>query len=55
MRALEQLNFLAAINNDGEMTALGKLMAEFPLDPQARSLYLSWKEILTPMFSCRSC
>ena len=38
MRALELLNFLAAIDDDGEITALGKLMAEFPLDPQVRSL-----------------
>ena len=40
MRALELLNFLAAIDDDGEMTALGKSMAEFPLDPQVRSLTL---------------
>ena len=40
MRALELLNFLAAMDDDGEMTALGKLMAEFPLDPQVRSLSL---------------
>ncbi len=40
MRALELLNFLAAVDDDGEMTALGKLMAEFPLDPQVCSLSL---------------
>lgn len=34
MRALELLNYLAAINDDGELTELGSLMAEFPLDPQ---------------------
>ena len=34
MRALELLNFLAAMDDDGELTPLGKLMAEFPLDPQ---------------------
>ena len=41
MRAMELLNFLAAIDDDGELTALGKLMAEFPLDPQVRSPSLS--------------
>ena len=34
MRALELLNFLAALNDDGELTHLGAMMAEFPLDPQ---------------------
>jgi HrpA-like RNA helicase len=34
MRALELLNFLAAMNDEGELTPLGKLMASFPLDPQ---------------------
>ena len=40
MRALELLNYLAAMDDDGELTPLGKLMAEFPLDPQVRSLLL---------------
>jgi HrpA-like RNA helicase len=34
MRALELLNFLAAMDDDGNLTALGKIMAEFPLEPQ---------------------
>ena len=34
MRALELLNYMAALNDDGDLTALGSLMAEFPLDPQ---------------------
>lgn len=36
MRALELLNFLAAMDDEGNLTALGKLMADFPLDPQVR-------------------
>jgi len=40
MRALELLNFLGAVDDDGEITALGKLMAEFPLDAQVGSLSL---------------
>lgn len=34
MRALELLNFLAALDDDGNLTQLGAIMAEFPLDPQ---------------------
>lgn len=37
MRALELLNYLAALDNDGNLTALGSIMAEFPLDPQVRA------------------
>ncbi|OLY78235.1 putative pre-mRNA-splicing factor ATP-dependent RNA helicase [Smittium mucronatum] len=34
MRALELLNYLGALDDDGELTDLGKKMSEFPLDPQ---------------------
>jgi pre-mRNA-splicing factor ATP-dependent RNA helicase DHX15/PRP43 len=34
MRALELLHFLAAVDDEGEITALGSLMASFPTDPQ---------------------
>ena len=37
MRALELLNFLAALDDDGNMTPLGGIMADFPLDPQVCS------------------
>jgi HrpA-like RNA helicase len=37
MRALELLNYLAALDDDGNLTALGSIMAEFPLDPQVGS------------------
>ncbi|KAF9442115.1 DUF1605-domain-containing protein [Macrolepiota fuliginosa MF-IS2] len=47
MRALELLNFLAAMNDDGEMTPLGKLMAEFPLNPQLAKLLIA-----SPEFKC---
>jgi pre-mRNA-splicing factor ATP-dependent RNA helicase DHX15/PRP43 len=36
MRALELLNFLAALDDDGKLTPLGSMMSEFPLDPQVR-------------------
>lgn len=33
MRALEQLNYLGALDDEGELTKIGHQMAEFPLDP----------------------
>jgi HrpA-like RNA helicase len=36
MRALELLNYLAALDDEGNLTPLGEMMAEFPLDPQVR-------------------
>lgn len=33
MRALEELNYLAVLNDEGELTALGRLASNFPLDP----------------------
>lgn len=40
MRALELLNFLAALDDDGNITPLGSMMAEFPLDPQVNFFVL---------------
>jgi pre-mRNA-splicing factor ATP-dependent RNA helicase DHX15/PRP43 len=36
MRALEVLNNLAALDDDGNLTPLGSMMSEFPLDPQVK-------------------
>ncbi|KIL59148.1 hypothetical protein M378DRAFT_169653, partial [Amanita muscaria Koide BX008] len=47
MRALELLNYLAAIDDNGNLTPLGSIMAEFPLDPQ-----LSKMLIVSPEFKC---
>jgi HrpA-like RNA helicase len=47
MRALELLNYLGAIDDDGVLTDVGAMMAEFPLDPQ-----LSKALIVSPQFSC---
>lgn len=33
MRALEELNYLACLNDEGELTPLGRLASQFPLDP----------------------
>jgi len=34
MRALELLNYLGALDDEGELTQAGKIMSDFPLDPQ---------------------
>jgi pre-mRNA-splicing factor ATP-dependent RNA helicase DHX15/PRP43 len=44
MRALELLNYLLALDDDGELTALGEQMAEFPLEPQLAKVILSSKD-----------
>ena len=42
MRALEQLNYLGALDDDGRLTPLGAQMAEFPLEPElAKTLVAS--------------
>merc|ERR1739848_589262 len=41
MRALEMLNYLDALNDDGDLTELGSMMAEFPLDPQLSKMCIA--------------
>ncbi len=41
MRALELLNYLGALDDDGELTQLGAIMAEFPLDPQLAKMVIA--------------
>ena len=58
MRALELLNFLAALDDDGNLTPLGAMMAEFPLDPQVSLPKFSTLTKLIPLFldySWQSC
>eukprot|EP01025_Chloroclados_australasicus_P055757 TRINITY_DN6830_c0_g1_i3.p1 TRINITY_DN6830_c0_g1~~TRINITY_DN6830_c0_g1_i3.p1 ORF type:complete len:736 (+),score=89.37 TRINITY_DN6830_c0_g1_i3:2-2209(+) len=47
MRALELLNYLGAIDDDGNMTEVGNIMAEFPLDPQLAKMMVA-----SPEFRC---
>lgn len=47
MRALELLNYLSALDDEGDMTPIGKMMAEFPLDPQLAKALLS-----SPNYGC---
>ncbi|VDN51022.1 unnamed protein product [Dracunculus medinensis] len=63
MRALELLNYLAAIDDNGELTQLGSLMAEFPLDPQLAKMVIASTELncsneilsITAMLSVPQC
>ncbi|XP_065071294.1 putative pre-mRNA-splicing factor ATP-dependent RNA helicase PRP1 isoform X1 [Rhopilema esculentum] len=41
MRALELLNYLKALNDSGDLTELGSMMAEFPLDPQLAKMVIA--------------
>lgn len=47
MRALELLNYLEALDDEGDLTETGSLMAEFPLDPQLAKML-----IVAPRFNC---
>ncbi|GAB5588235.1 DEAH-box ATP-dependent RNA helicase prp43 [Umbelopsis nana] len=47
MRALELLNYLGALDDDGNLTPLGEIMSMFPLDPQ-----LSKMLIESPVYRC---
>jgi len=47
MRALEELNYLACLDDDGELTMLGRLASDFPLDPALGVMLIS-----SPEFYC---
>ena len=47
MRALEELNYLACLDDEGELTVMGKLASEFPLDPSLAVMLIS-----SPEFYC---
>jgi pre-mRNA-splicing factor ATP-dependent RNA helicase DHX15/PRP43 len=47
MRALELLNYLGALDDDGELTPTGELMSAFPLDPQLAKMLIE-----SPKYNC---
>ncbi|CAK7244187.1 MAG: DEAH-box ATP-dependent RNA helicase prp43 [Sporothrix thermara] len=47
MRALEELNYLACLDDEGELTQLGNMASDFPLDPS-----LAVMLITSPEFYC---
>jgi pre-mRNA-splicing factor ATP-dependent RNA helicase DHX15/PRP43 len=47
MRALELLNYLKALDDDGNLTDMGRRMAEFPLEPERAACLIH-----SPSFGC---
>lgn len=47
MRALEELNYLQCLSDDGDLTALGRLASNFPLDPMFAVMLIG-----SPAFHC---
>ncbi|KAK3821204.1 MAG: P-loop containing nucleoside triphosphate hydrolase protein [Benniella sp.] len=47
MRALELLNYLGALDDDGNLTSLGSTMSDFPVDPQLAKMLIT-----SPEFGC---
>lgn len=47
MRALEELNYLEALDDEGELTDIGRLMSAFPLEPQFSKLLIN-----SPHYKC---
>lgn len=47
MRALELLNYLGALNDDGDLTDFGRKMAAFPLEPENSACIIN-----SPNFGC---
>lgn len=47
MRGFEEANFLACLDDEGELTVLGKLASKFPLDPRLAVMLIS-----SPEFYC---
>lgn len=41
MQALEELDYLAALDNDGNLSEIGIIMSEFPLEPQMAKTLLA--------------
>ncbi|KAK6200436.1 P-loop containing nucleoside triphosphate hydrolase protein [Scheffersomyces amazonensis] len=47
MRALEELNYLQCLSDEGDLTALGRLSSQFPLDPSLAVMLIG-----SPGFNC---
>lgn len=47
MRALEELNYLECLSDEGDLTALGRLASQFPLDPMLAVMLIG-----SPAFHC---
>ena len=47
MRALEELNYLQCLSDEGDLTALGRMASQFPLDPMLAVMLIG-----SPAFKC---
>lgn len=47
MRALEELNYLQCLSDEGDLTSLGRLASQFPLDPMLAVMLIG-----SPAFKC---
>lgn len=47
MRALEELNYLKCLDDDGNLTPLGRMASHFPLDPMLATMLIG-----SPEFNC---
>ncbi|RLV93831.1 Pre-mRNA-splicing factor ATP-dependent RNA helicase PRP43 [Spathaspora sp. JA1] len=47
MRALEELNYLECLSDEGDLTALGRMASQFPLDPMLAVMLIG-----SPAFQC---
>ncbi|EGW31279.1 uncharacterized protein SPAPADRAFT_140212 [Spathaspora passalidarum NRRL Y-27907] len=47
MRALEELNYLECLSDEGDLTALGRMASQFPLDPMLAVMLIG-----SPAFKC---
>lgn len=45
MRALELLHYLGALDDEGDLTSSGSLMADFPLDPPLAKMLITSCEL----------
>lgn len=50
MRALEQLNYIGALDDEGDLTTIGAQMSDYPLDPMLAKILIS----ASNNFSCVS-
>lgn len=53
MRALELLNFLGALDDDGNLTPYGARLAEFPLEPEMAAMVMAGEEFECTDSICR--
>lgn len=49
MRALEELYFLGALNEEGGLSTLGQCIAEIPLEPKLAKILLSSSKVMDEM------